>query len=211
MRPRNTARVVPARSSPWGPKRRRKRTYVRLVAVDQTPLSSLTLRTVLARLVPPTCRLKRKCRPAQGYAASILRPCCSGDAFRTDPAGVCVVVCPIGHTSPAHPEPYACSRPCLLRSHETAPCAFWPPAERGGGGSIPLFERFHPLRVAFPTGTRHPKRGLRERVFQSLENQRGGGSQGSEEMRLIFPKSGKSGREFSNAWNKMFQALEIRL
>jgi len=32
---------------------------VRLVAVDQTPLSSLTLRTVLARLVPPARRLKR--------------------------------------------------------------------------------------------------------------------------------------------------------
>jgi len=42
------------------PKRRRKKTYVCLVAGDQTPLSSLAVRTVLARLVPRTRRLKNE-------------------------------------------------------------------------------------------------------------------------------------------------------
>jgi len=56
------------------PKHRIKTSYVRLVAVDQTPLSSLALRTVLARLVPPTCRLKREVPSGTKECGLILRP-----------------------------------------------------------------------------------------------------------------------------------------
>jgi len=48
-----------------------------------------------------------------------MRPHPSASLFRrrvsVKSAGVCVVVRPTVHTSPAHPGPYACSRPCLLR------------------------------------------------------------------------------------------------
>ena len=61
--------------------RRIKRTYVRLVAVDQTPVSSLAVRMVLARLVPPTHRLKRKV--PSGTRECGLNPSASSNALRS--------------------------------------------------------------------------------------------------------------------------------
>jgi len=74
--------------------RRIKTTYVRLVAGDQTPLSSLQPSTARSSHVPSRCgrswhgsflartASKGKCRPAQGYAASsfglsLLTPRCA--------------------------------------------------------------------------------------------------------------------------------------
>ncbi len=137
-----------------------------------------------------------------------LRPHPSASLFRrhtsSESAG-CAWSCGLyGHTSPAHPGPYACSRPCLLRSHETAPCASWPPAEREGRNPLTA-SPCSALCASHRFAARHPKRGLGER-FSNPWKLRAEFFQGLEKY---LPRVGISEREFSNAWNKMFQALEI--
>jgi len=132
----------------------------------------------------PRAASKGKCRPAQGYAASILRPRCSGDTFRTDQRG-CAWSCVLLATHPPPTRGLTLVRGRVCYAATSPRPALSGPPLRGRARTLSRLRRVPPFARRIPYGNTPPK------------------------ARSV-PNLGNSERNFSKVWKNIFQGLEDR-